>query len=285
MREITKPDQMQDILSGEKNSGKRIGVVPTMGYLHDGHVALIREAQNENDIVVLTIFVNPTQFGPNEDFERYPRDIERDRKIAEQEKVDYIFNPSVDEIYPQGFSTYVDVEGVSDLLEGEWRPGHFRGVATVVMKLFQITLPDAAYFGQKDAQQLMVIRKMVRDLHMPVSVNHVPTVREPDGLAMSSRNAYLSPGERKDAVMLFTSLQDAREQIASGERSRDVIVESIKSKINTIGNASIDYVEIVDPGTFRSVQQLEPGREYCIALAVRVGKTRLIDNIFLIINN
>ncbi len=283
MVEIVKPVQMQRVVSDAKRRGKSIGVVPTMGYLHDGHVALMREARRENDIVVLTIFVNPTQFGPNEDFEKYPRDIDRDKAIAEKENVDFIFNPSVDDIYPEGFSTYIDVEGVSELLEGEWRPGHFRGVATVVMKLFQITLPDRAYFGQKDAQQLMVIRKMVRDLHMPVSIKDVPTVREPDGLAMSSRNAYLSTDERKDAVILFTSLRDARDQIAQGERSRDVIVNGIRNAINTIRNARIDYVEIVDPETFKSVEKLEDDREYCIALAVRIGKTRLIDNIF--INN
>ena len=271
---------MQKTVTKEKKDGKRVGVVPTMGYLHDGHIALIREARRENDIVVLTIFVNPAQFGPNEDFERYPRDIARDREIAEEENVDYIFNPSVDDIYPEGYSTYIDVEGVSELLEGEWRPGHFRGVATVVMKLFQITLPDTAYFGQKDAQQLMVIKKMVSDLHMSVSIKHVPTVRESNGLAMSSRNAYLSPGERKDAAILFKSLQDARDRIEQGERSRQVLVEKIKNTINTIDNVSIDYAELVDPATFRSVEQLENGREYCIALAVRIGKTRLIDNIF-----
>ncbi len=271
---------MQQTVTKEKKDGKRVGVVPTMGYLHDGHIALIREARRENDIVVLTIFVNPAQFGPNEDFERYPRDIARDREIAEEENVDYIFNPSVDDIYPEGYSTYIDVEGVSELLEGEWRPGHFRGVATVVMKLFQITLPDTAYFGQKDAQQLMVIKKMVSDLHMSVSIKHVPTVRESNGLAMSSRNAYLSPGERKDAAILFKSLQDARDRIEQGERSRQVLVEKIKNTINTIDNVSIDYAELVDPATFRSVEQLENGREYCIALAVRIGKTRLIDNIF-----
>ncbi len=280
MIEIENPGRMQQTVTKEKKDGKRVGVVPTMGYLHDGHIALIREARRENDIVVLTIFVNPAQFGPNEDFERYPRDIARDREIAEEENVDYIFNPSVDDIYPEGYSTYIDVEGVSELLEGEWRPGHFRGVATVVMKLFQITLPDTAYFGQKDAQQLMVIKKMVSDLHMSVSIKHVPTVRESNGLAMSSRNAYLSPGERKDAAILFKSLQDARDRIEQGERSRQVLVEKIKNTINTIDNVSIDYAELVDPATFRSVEQLENGREYCIALAVRIGKTRLIDNIF-----
>jgi len=280
MIEIEKPGRMQQTVAEEKKHGKRVGVVPTMGYLHDGHIALIREARRENDIVVLTIFVNPAQFAPNEDFERYPRDIARDRKIAEEENVDYVFNPSVDDIYPEGYSTYIDVEGVSELLEGEWRPGHFRGVATVVMKLFQITLPDTAYFGQKDAQQFMVIKKMVSDLHMPVSIKHVPTVRESNGLAMSSRNAYLTPGERKDAAILFKSLQDARVRIEQGERSRQVLVEKIKNTINTIDNVSIDYVELVDPATFRSIEQLENSREYCIALAVRIGKTRLIDNIF-----
>ncbi len=285
MIEITKPDRMQEIVVKEKKSGKRIGVVPTMGYLHEGHAALLREARRENDIVILTIFINPAQFGPNEDFERYPRDIQHDRQIALHENVDFIFHPSTDDMYPEGYSTYADVEGITQPLEGEWRPGHFRGVTTIVMKLFQITMPDNAYFGQKDVQQLMVIRKMVRDLHLPVNIRHIPTVREKDGLAMSSRNAYLSPEERKDASILYASLLEAQEQIQRGERSREKLVNRIKENINKIGNVSIDYAEIVDPETFQSVQHLEIAREYCIALAVRIGRTRLIDNVFVEVAN
>lgn len=280
MIEIEKPSQMQSTVIEEKKAGQKIGVVPTMGYLHEGHAALLREARKENDIVVLTIFVNPAQFGPNEDFERYPRDIEHDRNIAEREKADYIFHPSVDDMYPEGFSTYIDVEGITHPLEGEWRPGHFRGVTTVVMKLFQITQPDNAYFGQKDAQQLMVVKKMVRDLQMPVTIRHIETVREKDGLAMSSRNAYLSPQERNDAPILYKSLCEAHERIRSGERSRKKLVNKIKENINSIESASIDYVEIVDPETFGVVERMENSREYCIALAVRIGRTRLIDNVF-----
>jgi pantoate--beta-alanine ligase len=281
MIEITKPERMQEAIVQEKKTGRRIGVVPTMGFLHEGHAALLREARKENDVVILTVFVNPAQFGPNEDFERYPRDIERDRSIAEREGTDYIFNPSVEDIYPEGYATYVHVEGMTDPLEGEWRPGHFRGVATVVLKLFHITQPDNAYFGQKDAQQLMVIKKMVKDLHLPVTVRHIPTVREENGLAMSSRNAYLSPEERETASVLYRSLQDAQRRIRDGERSREKLVTIIKDTIGETGTISIDYVEIVDPETFRKAERLENNREYCIALAVRIGRTRLIDSVFL----
>jgi pantoate--beta-alanine ligase len=278
--EIDKSDVMQQAVLSEKKHGKRIGVVPTMGYLHRGHEELIRAARSENDVVVLTVFVNPAQFGPNEDFERYPRDIQRDRQIAGREGVDYVFVPPVDEIYPEGYSTFVDVENLTASLEGELRPGHFRGVTTVVMKLFQITRPDNAYFGRKDAQQLMVIKKMVRDLNLSVAIRDIPTVRESDGLALSSRNQYLSPEERKDATVLYRSLQDAHARILRGERTRDSLVERMRNTIDAVGSASIDYVEIVDPETFRRVEYLENGREYCIALAVKIGRTRLIDNVF-----
>ncbi len=280
MIEIANPEEMQETIIGLKKSGKRIGVVPTMGYLHEGHRALIRDARKENELVVLTIFVNPAQFGQGEDFDRYPRDIERDRQAAIDEQVDYIFHPSIGDMYPEGYATYVDVENITETLEGEWRPGHFRGVTTIVLKLFQITQPDNAYFGQKDAQQLMVIKKMVSDLHIPVKIKRVPTVREKDGLALSSRNVYLSPGERQQAAVLYRALQRAEVDIRRGERSRDIIVGMIRDMIKAVGNISIDYVEIVDPVTFRKVQFLENNREHCIALAVRIGKVRLIDNIF-----
>lgn len=280
MIEIVEPGLMQYTSNRERKSGKRIGIVPTMGYLHKGHSALLREARKENDIVILTIFVNPAQFGPDEDFQRYPRDIERDRKIAAGERVDYIFHPSIDTMYPEDFSTYVSVENMTDLLEGEYRPGHFRGVTTVVMKLFQITQPDTAYFGQKDAQQLMVITKMVRDICIPVTIRRVETVREYDGLAMSSRNVYLSPKERKDAAVLFKSLQSGKGLVQDGETSTEIILRRIIDIITAVDTIRIDYVEIVDPQTFKKVSRLESNREYCVALAARVGKTRLIDNIF-----
>jgi len=281
MIEIVEPGEMQYTSNRERKSGKRIGIVPTMGYLHEGHSALLCEARKENDIVILTIFVNPAQFGPDEDFQRYPRDMERDRKIAAGEGVDYIFHPSVGTMYPENFSTYVSVENMTDLLEGEYRPGHFRGVTTVVMKLLQITQSDNAYFGQKDAQQLMVITKMVRDLCIPVTIRRVETIREHDGLAMSSRNVYLSPKERKDAAVLFKSLQTGKDLVQDGETSTEIIIRRIVDVIRTVGTIRIDYVEIVDPHTFKKVSRLESNREYCIALAARVGKTRLIDNVFI----
>jgi pantoate--beta-alanine ligase len=281
MREIEKPAEMQRIIADERMSGKRIGVVPTMGYLHEGHVALIREARKENDIVVLTVFVNPAQFGPAEDFDRYPSDLEKDRVIAEREGVDYLFHPTVSDMYPEGYATYVDIAGPAEMLEGIHRPGHFRGVATIVLKLFQITQPDKAYFGQKDAQQLAVITKMVRDLNLPVTVRAVPTVREADGLAMSSRNVYLTPDERQRATVINRALHEAEAMVRRGEMKRSVIVEMIRSRIAAEGEIVIDYIEVVDTESFRTVDEIQTGNEYCIAIAVRIGKTRLIDNIFI----
>jgi pantoate--beta-alanine ligase len=279
MREIQKPTEMQRIVADERMSGKRIGVVPTMGYLHEGHVSLIREARKENDIVVLTIFVNPAQFGPAEDFDRYPRDIEKDRRIAEREGVDYLFHPAVSDMYPEGYATYVDITGPAEMLEGAYRPGHFRGVATIVLKLFHITQPDNSYFGRKDAQQLSVIKKMVRDLNLPVAVRPVPTVREADGLAMSSRNVYLTADERRRATVIYRALREAEAMVRRGETKQRVLVEMIRSRIHEEGDIAIDYIEVVDTESFRTADEIQTEIEYCIAVAVRIGKTRLIDNI------
>jgi pantoate--beta-alanine ligase len=279
MTDITGIAEMSAAVLEEKRRGRRIGVVPTMGYLHEGHRALMRRAREENDVAILTIFVNPTQFGPNEDFKTYPRDEQRDLGIARAENMDYVFRPPAREIYPTGYATYVQVEGITNILEGRSRPGHFRGVVTIVMKLFQITQADTAYFGQKDYQQLRVIGKMVEDLNLSVRVESVPIIREADGLALSSRNAYLSERERKDAAVLYRSLQRAESAVRRGERVSAAITDEIRSVIGEAKSAKVDYIEIVDPDTFRSVQQLESPRHYCIVIAVYIGKTRLIDNI------
>ncbi|KPU27176.1 pantoate--beta-alanine ligase [Caloranaerobacter sp. TR13] len=270
-------DQMKNIIADEKAKGKSIGFVPTMGYLHDGHLSLMKRAKEENDVVVVSIFVNPIQFGQGEDYEVYPRDIERDSKLAESVGVDYIFAPEVKEMYPEGYNTFVEVLGVTDKLCGASRPGHFRGVTTIVMKLFNVVTPDKAYFGQKDAQQVYVIKQMVRDLNMDVKIISCPIVREHDGLALSSRNTYLSEEERKQALVLSKSLFWAQNMINKGERNAKTLIEGIKSMINEMPLADIDYVEIIDYDTFREVEKLKGN--ILIALAVKIGKTRLIDNI------
>ncbi|SHH24811.1 pantoate--beta-alanine ligase [Caloranaerobacter azorensis DSM 13643] len=277
MKIIKSIEEMKSIISDEKSKGKSIGLVPTMGYLHDGHLSLMRRARKENDVVVASIFVNPKQFGQGEDYEVYPRDIERDSKLADSVGVDYIFAPEVKEMYPEGYNTYVEVLGVTDKLCGASRPGHFRGVTTVVTKLFNIVTPDKAYFGQKDAQQVYVVRQMVRDLNMDVNIISCPIVREHDGLAMSSRNTYLSEEERRQALVLSKSLFWAEDMINKGERDAKTLIEGIKSMINEMPLADIDYVEIIDYDTFREVEKLKGN--ILIALAVRIGKTRLIDNI------
>ncbi len=255
--------------------GLRVGFVPTMGYLHEGHLALIRRARELSDFVVVSIFVNPTQFGPNEDLDRYPRDMDRDRRLCRAEGVDAVFVPSVEELYPEGFQTFVTVEEISRPLCGASRPGHFRGVATVVLKLFHIVEPDVAVFGQKDYQQLQVIRRMVRDLDLPVEIEGFPTVREPDGLAMSSRNAYLSPGERERALAIWRSIRRAEELVAGGEVSSASLVGEVRRVLEGAG-LRIDYVEIRHPETLEPVERVEP--EAVLAIAAFVGNTRLIDN-------
>jgi pantoate--beta-alanine ligase len=256
-----------------------VGLVPTMGYLHEGHLSLVRAARGENEHVVVSIFVNPTQFGPNEDFERYPRDEDRDLELLRGEGVDVVFAPSVEEMYPPGDSTFVDVEGVTDVLEGAHRPGHFRGVATVVSKLFHIIEPTRAYFGQKDAQQLLVIKMMVRDQRMPVEIVGCPTVREQYGLAMSSRNAYLSPVQREAAPVLRQALERAKDLFADGERDGERLRAAMREMIDGEPLATADYVSVADTETLAELERVEA--DALASLAVRIGKTRLIDNVTL----
>jgi pantoate--beta-alanine ligase len=255
----------------------QLGLVPTMGALHEGHLSLVNAARECCRSVAATIFVNPTQFGPKEDFAKYPRNFERDAQLLENRGVDFLFAPSVDEMYPGGASTYVTVEALSDRLCGRSRPGHFRGVTTVVSKLFHIAEPDVAFFGQKDAAQVAIIRRMVRDLNMAVEIVACPIVREPDGLAMSSRNAYLNPEERKAASVLYQSLQEVRKKFESGGRSTEALLEAGKAKFGS--EPRLDYLEIVDPGTLEPLVQLN--QPALVAVAAFLGKTRLIDNLTL----
>ncbi|HEU65182.1 MAG TPA: pantoate--beta-alanine ligase [Chloroflexi bacterium] len=253
-----------------------VGFVPTMGYLHEGHLALVKQARIENLIVVVSIYVNPSQFSPREDFGAYPRDFNRDLELLRGEGADIVFVPSDDEMYPPGFSSWVDVEKVTERLEGASRPGHFRGVATVVAKLFNIVQPSRAYFGQKDAQQVMVIKRMVTDLNMGIEIVVVPTARESDGLAMSSRNIYLSPEERRTATVLFKALTLARQLGMDGEKDAEKIRRHMTSLIQKEPLARIDYVSIADAETLEELSFVD--RPALASLAVRVGKTRLIDN-------
>ena len=236
-----------------------LGLVPTMGYLHEGHLSLVRRARDENDTCAAWIFVNPLQFGPSEDYERYPRDEARDIALLEQEGVDLLFMPSAEEIYPPGFSTYVEAQGVSEQLEGRVRPGHFRGVATVVLKFFNIMTPNRAYFGQKDAQQVVVLKKLVRDLNLPVELVICPTVREPDGLAMSSRNAYLTPEERAAAPVLYRALTVAQDAWSMGQTSADKLRFAMMGVISSHQLATLDYVSIAHPETLKELDVAEEG--------------------------
>jgi pantoate--beta-alanine ligase len=256
-----------------------VGFVPTMGYLHEGHLVLVRQASAENSSVVTSIFVNPTQFGPQEDFKKYPRHPRRDLALLEKEKVDIVFMPSVAEMYPPQFSSWVEVGKLAERLEGASRPGHFRGVATVVAKLFNIVQPDKAYFGQKDAQQLLVIRKMVTDLDMNLQVVAVPTVREPDGLAMSSRNTYLNAEERKQAAALCQALTLAQKLFSQGEQDAKVIRRQMTDLIQKQPLADIDYISIADAETLDELDKVKPPA--LVSLAVKIGRTRLIDNVVL----
>ena len=256
-----------------------VGFVPTMGYFHEGHLSLVRQARKENPTVVVSIFVNPTQFGPGEDFQDYPRDLNHDLELLEREKVDIVFVPSEEEMYPRDFNSWVDVEKVTERLEGASRPGHFRGVATICAKLFNIIQPTRAYFGQKDAQQAIVIKKMVADLNMNLEIVVVPTVRESNGLAMSSRNTYLNPEERQAATVLFKALSLARELWHGGEKDADKIRHQMTSLIQKEPLAKIDYVSIADANTMEELKKID--RPAIVFLAVRIGKTRLIDNVVL----
>jgi pantoate--beta-alanine ligase len=258
-----------------------VGFVPTMGYLHAGHISLVRMARRENSVAAVSIFVNPTQFGPNEDFTRYPRDPEHDLSMLKEADTDWVFAPAVEEIYPQGFSTYLDVREVTARLEGEMRPGHFLGVATVVAKLFNITQPTRAYFGQKDAQQVAVIRKMVADLAFPLQIVVGQTMREPDGLAMSSRNVYLDPEERKAALCLYNALSAAKALWNTGERRGTPLREAMQKVLSAEPMARPDYVSVADPLTLQELDDSGAAKEALASLAVRIGKTRLIDNFVL----
>ena len=256
-----------------------VGLVPTMGYLHEGHLALVRQARAENPSVVVSIFVNPTQFGPQEDFKNYPRDPQRDLALLEKEKTDIVFMPSVAEMYPAQFSSWVEVGKVTERLEGAARPGHFRGVTTIVAKLFNIVEPTRAYFGQKDAQQAIVIKKMVADLNMNLEIVTIPTVREPDSLAMSSRNTYLNPQERQAATVLYQALSLAQELWSQGEKDAERMRQEIIALIKKQPLAGIDYVSIADDETLDELDTLKPSA--LVLLAVRIGSTRLIDNVVL----
>ena len=259
-----------------KREGLTVGFVPTMGYLHEGHKSLMEAARANNDKVVVSVFVNPMQFGPNEDLESYPRDFEKDSALCESVGVDLIFHPEPKEMYSDGFCSYVDMNGLTTELCGKSRPIHFRGVQTVVLKLFNIVKPDRAYFGQKDAQQLAVIKRMVKDLNVDTEIVGCPIVREADGLAKSSRNTYLNPDERKAALILSRSLKLGRELIENGETDSNAVIKAITDSINTEPLAKIDYVDVVDFDTITPVDRI--GKSVLVAIAVYIGKTRLIDN-------
>jgi pantoate--beta-alanine ligase len=276
MRVIERVDEMRQWAEAERRAGRRIVLVPTMGALHEGHLSLVREGKKKGDRLVVSLFVNSAQFAPNEDLAAYPRDFERDREMLEKEKVDILFHPAAAEMYPEGYQTYVNVEKLGPLLCGEFRPGHFRGIATVVAKLFNIVRPHAAIFGEKDYQQLQVIRRMAKDLNFDVDVMGYPTVRENDGLAMSSRNVYLNRQERAAALSLSRSLKQAESLVRHGERETKRIVAAVRAEIEEEPLARIEYARVCDTETLEEVATVEGAA--VLALAVRVGKARLIDN-------
>jgi pantoate--beta-alanine ligase len=281
MKTLTDPRAMQHEADALRRAGRRIAVVPTMGALHEGHRALMREARTRADCVIVTLFVNPSQFGAGEDFERYPRNREGDATLAQAAGVDILFAPEAASMYGPGFQTTVNVEQLSLPLEGAFRPTHFRGVATIVTKLFILTSPHCAIFGQKDAQQVVVIRRLIRDLDFNIELVVIPTVREPDGLALSSRNTYLTPAQRREAPVLYASLRQAEAMIGSGERSGEAIVRSIREMISTGSGGRIDYCSVADGETLQELRQIPPGITVLVSLAVRFGTTRLIDNILI----
>ncbi len=277
--------ELRQQVQAQRAAGKRIGFVPTMGYLHEGHAALIRQAAQECEYVVTSDFVNPTQFAPNEDFERYPRDLQRDLQVAEQAGSHVLFAPSVEEIYPEGFATTVSIRGITEKFEGAFRPTHFDGVATVVSKLFNIVQPDRAYFGQKDYQQLLVIRQLVRDLNFPIEVVMVPTVREPDGLALSSRNVYLSAGERQKALSLYRALQAGQSMILQGERRRSVIEARMQEVLSAVPELRVDYAAAALAETLEQPEAFSPGAHVVLLVAARLPSARLIDNLLVRVPN
>lgn len=277
MKVVTSVAGMKALARQWKKEGKSIGFVPTMGYLHKGHLSLVRESKKRTDVTVVSIFVNPAQFGPNEDFKKYPRDLEKDSVYLEKGGVDCLFYPDAAEIYPPGYRTYVEVRGLQDRLCGRSRPGHFQGVATVVLKLFDIVGPGFAFFGAKDAQQVLIIAKMAADLDLDIEVVTCPLVRDPDGLALSSRNIFLSPEERTAALVLSISLRWAERAVAAGERDAAKVIAGIRAAIDTEQLARVDYVEAVDPVNLEPLAEIRG--DVLIALAVFIGSTRLIDNI------
>ncbi|MHB0998011.1 MAG: pantoate--beta-alanine ligase [Armatimonadota bacterium] len=279
MRIFHKISEVREYISKARSDNKSIGLVPTMGYFHEGHLSLMRRACEDNDIVAVSLFVNPIQFGPAEDLRSYPRDLQRDADMAESIGVDFIFNPAPEEMYSDVFNTYVEVLGLTESLCGASRPGHFRGVATVVMKLFNIVQPDKAYFGQKDYQQLRVIERMVDDLNVPVEIIGMPTYREPDGLAMSSRNIYLNSDERKAALIINKSLSYAQTLLNQNVSSVDELGRRVVEFISTEPLAQIDYIQIVDANSLQSIDKID--NKALLAMAVKIGKTRLIDNAIL----
>lgn len=280
METLTTVAEFREAIRAQRPYQKRIGFVPTMGYLHAGHEALMRRAREECDLVVVSIFVNPTQFGPQEDLDRYPRDLPRDQELCLRAGVDLIFHPEAHEIYPRHASTWVDVEGMTEVACGAFRPHHFRGVCTVCAKLFSIVRPDRAYFGEKDYQQLQVIRRMVRDLFLPLTIVGVPTVREADGLAMSSRNSYLTPTERQAARIVPRTLHLAEDLVARGELETTSLIQALATAVSAQPLAQLQYAVVVDPETLTPMRVLT--HEARLLLGIFVGKTRLIDNIALV---
>jgi pantoate--beta-alanine ligase len=272
-------EQVRRAIREARGRGQKIGLVPTMGALHEGHASLIRAARGENGFVVVSIFVNPAQFGPGEDFMRYPRPLEKDMEVCRREGVDVVFTPSAAEMYPDGFATSVRVAGMSEKMCGAFRPGHFDGVSTVVAKLFAIVQPDAAYFGEKDAQQLAIVRRMAADLDLPVEIRGCPLVREADGLAMSSRNAYLSADERRRALALGAALAEARLAIAAGERGAAKVAGAVRRRLEAAPGVELQYVAVVDPDTLADLERIAD--KVLVAAAAKVGRTRLIDNVLL----
>ncbi|MGB2697103.1 MAG: pantoate--beta-alanine ligase [Candidatus Zixiibacteriota bacterium] len=279
MKTIQSPNRMQKICMDLTKKGKTIGFVPTMGYLHEGHLSLIRVAKKKSDVLVVSIFVNPTQFGPQEDLKKYPRNLRRDKRLLKELRCDYLFYPQIRDMYTEGYETYIEVGKSTKDLEGACRPGHFQGVTTIVAKLFSIIMPNVAVFGQKDFQQVHVLKRMVKDLNFPVKILVAPTIREKSGLALSSRNSYLSIEERKQALSLYKSLNLARKLIKSGERDSKKIKDKMRKLIQKGPKARIDYIAINDSETLEPLKKIRGN--IVIPLAVKIGNTRLIDNIIL----
>ena len=278
LKTISSIDEIHSLIKVLKKEGKTIGFVPTMGYLHEGHLSLVRESKKNNDLTFVSIFVNPKQFAPAEDLSTYPRDLDKDIKLLSELETDYLFYPDTKDFYPNDFQTYVSVNEITKILEGELRPTHFRGVTTVVAMLFNCVSPNNAYFGQKDAQQAAVIKQIVRDLKFDIKINICPIVRENDGLAMSSRNVFLNDKERLDALVLSRSLKLAEEIINEGEKETEKILSEMKKLINSVESSQLDYVSIVETESFTIADKIENDKSYYVLVACKIGKTRLIDN-------